>query len=72
MRWILNVVAIVLLLIGTVWILQGLDILTQGFMAGHIQYTIVGAIVDVIAIALIVTANRRRNPGSSGPTSAAK
>jgi hypothetical protein len=72
MKWILNIVAIVLLLFGTVWILQGLNILTQGFMAGHIQYAILGVVVDVVGIALLVFANRRGKPTNSRSTSAMK
>ena len=68
----LRIVAILLLLGGSVWILQGLNILKQGFMAGHIQWTVFGAIVDVIGIGLLVLANRRRKPTDSTPTSAAK
>jgi hypothetical protein len=59
MKWVLIILGVLLLLFGTVWILQGLNILTQGFMAGHIQYTFIGAIVDLVGIGLLVLANRR-------------
>jgi hypothetical protein len=72
MKWVLNIVAVLLLLMGSIWILQGLNILTQGFMAGHIQYAILGVIVDVMGIALLVIANRPRKPTDSSPTSAVK
>ena len=72
MKWVLSIVAVLLLLVGSVWILQGLNILRQGFMAGHIQYTILGVIVDVVGIGLLVLANRRRKPTDSSPTSSAK
>jgi hypothetical protein len=72
MRWVLSIVAVVLLLMGTVWILQGLNILRQGFMAGQIQYSILGLIVDVVGLALLVGANRRRKPTDSNPTSTLK
>jgi hypothetical protein len=72
MKWFLSILGVLLLLVGTVWVLQGLNILNQGFMAGHLQYTLLGAIVDVIGIALLVFANRRRKPSDSNPTSAAK
>ncbi len=65
MKWVMNIVAVLLLLGGSVWILQGLDILKQGFMAGHLQWTVFGAIVDVIGIGLLVLANRRRKPTSA-------
>ena len=72
MKWVMVIVAILMLLLGTVWALQGLDILKQGFMAGHIEYTIVGVLVDVIAIGLIVMASRRRKTGGAGPRAAGK
>ncbi len=72
MKWVLNIVAVLLLLVGSVWILQGLNILKQGFMAGQIQYTILGVIVDVVGIGLLVLANRRRKPTDSTTNSAAK
>ncbi len=69
MKWILNIVGLLLLLFGSVWILQGLNIFTQGFMAGHIQYAILGVIVDVAGVILLIFANRRRKPGGAAPTS---
>ena len=72
MKWIVNIVAVLLLLGGSVWVLQGLNILKQGFMAGHIQWTVFGVIVDVVGIGLLVLANRRRKPTDSTPTSAVK
>jgi len=72
MKWILTIIGVLLLLVGTTWILQGLNILTQGFMAGHIQYTVLGVIVDVVGIALLAFAFRRRKPTGSNPSSQAK
>jgi uncharacterized integral membrane protein len=34
MRWLLSIVGIVLALLGTLWILQGTNIIRTGFMAG--------------------------------------
>ncbi len=62
MKWLLNIVGILLILIGGVWILQGTNVLTQGFMAGHIQYAILGLVLAVFGIALMVFANRRKMP----------
>ena len=59
MKWLLDVVGVVLALFGIVWILQGTDILTTGFMAGHIQYAILGVIVAIVGVGLVVLANRR-------------
>ena len=72
MKWILTIVGVLLLLMGSVWILQGLNILTQGAMAGHIQYSVLGVVVEVVGIGLLALAFRRRKPTGSGPSSQAK
>ena len=50
--------AFTLLAIGVVWILQGLDVLGGYGMSGHAEWTVIGAILVVIAIALLVGARR--------------
>jgi hypothetical protein len=52
------VLAITLLIVGAVWILQGLDVLTGYGMSGHIEWTVIGTILLVVAIALLVGARR--------------
>jgi hypothetical protein len=37
-----------------------MNIVTQGEMAGHIKWTIIGAIVLLVAITIFVTVNRRK------------
>jgi len=60
MKWILNILGIFLLLMGTIWILQGTGLYPVGFMARQMKYTYAGIVVDVIAVVLFVVANRRR------------
>ncbi len=60
MKWVLNILGVLLLLMGTVWILQGLGIYPVGFMAHQMKYAYAGIVVDVVAIGLFVVANRRR------------
>ena len=59
MKWFLSFVGIVLVLLGSLWILQCLNILTRGFMAGHIEYAILGAVVALGGIGLVLFANLR-------------
>jgi hypothetical protein len=60
-RIILNIVGVILAFFGTVWILQGLNILTQGgFMVGSTRWAIIGAVVWVIALTILITTNRRK------------
>jgi hypothetical protein len=62
MRWVWNILGILLILIGIVWIFQGSNILPGSFMSGHIQYTFLGAVVDIIGLGLLVYTNRSREP----------
>jgi hypothetical protein len=48
----------ILLLVGVVWILQGLDVLGGSGMSGHIEWTVIGAILVVFAIALLARARK--------------
>ncbi len=60
MRVVLNILGVLLILMGTVWILQGTGIYPVGFMAYQIKYTYIGIVVDLLAIGLFIIANRRR------------
>ena len=46
--------------IGTVWIFQGIGVLPGSFMTGQAKWAVIGAIVDVVAVALMVFARRGR------------
>ncbi len=59
MKIALNIIGILLILVGAVWILQGINILPGSFMTGQIQYAILGVVVAVIGIGLLIYANRR-------------
>ena len=54
MKWLLIVIGALLILVGGVWVLQGTNILTQGAMAGHMKWTLIGAILAVVGIVLLV------------------
>ena len=60
MRIVLNVLGVLCLLAGSVWILQGINILPGSFMTGQMKWTIYGAVLAVVGIALLTSANRRR------------
>ena len=61
MRIALNVLGVFCLLVGCVWILQGINILPGSFMTGQTKWAIYGGILVVAGIALLVSANRRPN-----------
>jgi bacteriorhodopsin len=60
MRWILNIIGIILGFMGTVWILQGTGVLPVGSMAHVMKWAYYGIALDIFAAALIVGANHRR------------
>jgi hypothetical protein len=65
-KLIVNTVGILLLLVGSIWILQGISVLPGSFMSGQRVWATRGAIAVVISIALL-WANRRG--GTAKPVS---
>ena len=63
MRVISSLIGLMLVLMGGIWILQGLNLawgsLSRSFMEGERHWAIYGAIVFVIGIAQIVWSNTR-------------
>ena len=62
MKAALNVLGVILILVGLVWILQGVNILPGSFMSGKILYTFLGIAVDVVGAAMFFFSNRRSKP----------
>ena len=60
MRIFLNVVAVLLVLIGGGWFLQGINVLPGSMMSGQTQWAIYGGIAFVVGIGLLVFANRKK------------
>jgi hypothetical protein len=61
MRITLNIVAVLLVLAGAVWFLQGINVLPGSFMTGQVRWAVYGGIAAAAGIALLFWANRRRN-----------
>ncbi|HEX7434644.1 MAG TPA: hypothetical protein VF326_13410 [Anaerolineaceae bacterium] len=59
MKWVLTGVGGLLILMGIVWILQGINVLPGSFMSGKLEYAVLGFVVDVVGILLVLFANRR-------------
>jgi hypothetical protein len=62
MRWILVGVGIVLVLLGGLWLLQGVGILGGSVMTGQTFWAVVGVILLIVGIALCVLGMRRKLP----------
>lgn len=65
MRLVLNIVAVLLMLTGGVWFLQGINILPGSFMTGQTEWAVYGGIAVVAGIGLLVFANRKK-PSAPG------
>jgi uncharacterized membrane protein HdeD (DUF308 family) len=61
MRMLMTIVGALLVLMGAVWILQGINVLPGSFMTGQSRWAVYGAVAVVVGIALLVVA--RRGPG---------
>jgi hypothetical protein len=61
MKIIYNLVAAIAILWGVFWILQGMDVIKAGAMAGHVQWTGWGAVLVAIGFFLIVWTNYRKS-----------
>jgi hypothetical protein len=60
MKWVLNILGILLILMGTIFILQGTGVVPVGGMAYQTKWTYIGIVIDLVAIGFFIIANRRR------------
>jgi hypothetical protein len=61
MRIILNILAVILILVGVVWFLQGMNVLLGSVMTGQPQWSAFGIIAFMAGIALLFFSNRRKS-----------
>lgn len=59
MKTFLNIIGIILILAGGTFFLQGINVLPGSYMTGDPQWVVNGAVMVVIAIGLMLWANRR-------------
>ena len=60
MRIAIRVIGVLFLLLGSVWVLQGVNVLPGSFMTGQTKWAVYGGLLLVVGIALLVAANRPR------------
>ena len=60
MKTLLNIVGVLLVIIGGIWFLQGINVLPGSFMTGQTRWAVRGGLAVVAAIVLLLTANRKR------------
>jgi hypothetical protein len=59
MRWLWVVIGVLLVVVGAVWTLQGLDVLGGSVMSGDRTWAVIGPIVLVIGLVLAGVGVRR-------------
>jgi len=64
MRIVLNIVGVLLVLLGSIWVLQGINVLPGSFMSGQMRWAVRGGILVFAGIAGWVTANRKQQRAS--------
>jgi hypothetical protein len=60
MRIALNIAGVLCLLVGCVWILQGINVLPGSFMTGHTKWAVFGALLAIAGVGILISANRAR------------
>ena len=49
-----RVIGTILVLLGVLWILQGLDVVGGSGMSGHAIWAVIGVVVGAVGVALVV------------------
>jgi hypothetical protein len=60
MKIALNILGAVLVLFGSIWFLQGINVLPGSFMTGQIRWAVRGGLAVIAGIALLLWINRKR------------
>jgi hypothetical protein len=63
MKVTLNILGALLVLMGAIWFLQGINVLPGSFMTGQIRWAVYGGIAAAAGVALLFIANRRKLDG---------
>jgi uncharacterized membrane protein HdeD (DUF308 family) len=63
-RWITLAAGVVLVLVGAVWVLQGIGVITGSFMTGQKLWFLIGLVAFLVGVVLIAANFTRRKPTS--------
>jgi len=55
-----NIVGVLLVFMGTVWFLQGINVLPGSFMTGQTKWAVRGGIAAIVGIVVLLWGNRKR------------
>jgi uncharacterized membrane protein len=59
MKIVFNILGGLMMLMGAVWFLQGINVLPGSFMTGETRWAVYGAIAVVLGVMLLLRNNRR-------------
>ena len=60
MRILLSLIGVIMICVGGIFFLQGINILPGSFMTGQMQWAVYGGILIVGGVILLLSANRKR------------
>jgi hypothetical protein len=60
MKAVKTIVGALLVIMGGIWILQGINVLPGSFMTGQIRWAVYGAIAAILGLVLIFLAQRKK------------
>ncbi|SEF28985.1 hypothetical protein SAMN05421837_104456 [Amycolatopsis pretoriensis] len=63
-RWITLAVGVVFVLVGAVWVLQGVGVITGSFMTGQKLWFLIGLVAFLVGVVLVAANLTRRKPTS--------
>jgi hypothetical protein len=63
MKLTLQIVGVLLVLMGTIWFFQGINVLPGSFMTGQTRWAVNGIIAVAAGLALVVVSRRRARGG---------
>jgi uncharacterized membrane protein len=58
MKLVFNVIGVLMVLMGTVWFLQGINVLPGSFMTGDLRWALYGGIAVVAGVMVLIRNNR--------------
>ena len=60
MKIVFNVLGVLMVVMGAIWFLQGINILPGSFMTGQIKWAVYGACAVVAGMLVLIRVNRRQ------------
>jgi hypothetical protein len=61
MKTALKIFGSVLIVLGAIWFLQGINVLPGSFMTGQTGWAVIGGIAFVVGVVLLIVASRMRH-----------